>query len=82
MKRYQTNISGACCDRLQVHTKDKEFTHTKYIGDFTFHEGEDGEPVLNNEAAVFKHSGGKLYMYRGKDGDWIIGRIHHTSRET
>ena len=47
------------------------------MGDFTFKyvdDAEDGEPVVHNEAAVFSHTGGKLFLYRGKDGDWIIGR--------
>jgi len=66
---------GACCDRLQVHSKDKEFSHSKYIGDFKFHENEDGDPITNNEAAVFIHSEGKRFMYRGKDGDWMIGSV-------
>ena len=24
---------------------------------------------------MFAHSGGKLFMYRGKDGDWIVGSV-------
>ena len=46
---------------------------SKYIGDFKFHENEDGDPITNNEAAVFIHTEGKRFMYRGKDGDWMIG---------
>ena len=46
---------------------------SKYIGDFKFHESGEDEPVVNNDAAVFVHSKGKLFMYRGKDGDWLIG---------
>ena len=46
------------------------------MGDFSFKyvdDAEDGEPVVHNEAAVFTHAGGKVFLYRGKDGDWIIG---------
>ena len=50
-------------------------TFSKYIGDFKFHESGEGEPVVNNDAAVFVHSNGKLFLYRGKDGDWLIGIV-------
>ena len=36
----------------------------KYAGDFLFHETPEGDPVVCNEAAVFKHSSEKLFMYR------------------
>ena len=75
--------SGACCDKLQLHSKDKEFSHrcliqnrellknlirystidlSKYIGDFLFFmkEGEEEEPVIHNEAAVFRWESNKL----------------------
>ena len=68
-------FSGACCDKLQVHSKEKEaFSHSKYVGDFLFQETPEGEPVICNEAAVFKHNNGKLFLYRNKDGDWVVGK--------
>ena len=68
-------FSGACCDKLQVHSKEKEaFSHSKYVGDFLFQETPEGDPVICNEAAVFKHTNGKLFLYRNKDGDWVVGK--------
>ena len=68
-------FSGACCDKLQVHSKEKEaFSHSKYVGDFLFQETPEGDPVICNEAAVFKHNNGKLFLYRNKDGDWVVGK--------
>jgi hypothetical protein len=32
-----------------------------------------GDPVTCHEAAVFKSSSGKLFLYRSKHGDWVIG---------
>ena len=66
---------GACCDKLQVHSKEKEaFSHSKYVGDFILKETAEGEPVVCNEAAVFGHTNGKLFLYRNKDGDWVVGK--------
>ena len=66
---------GACCDKLQVHSKEKEaFSHSKYVGDFLFKETPEGDPVVCNEAAVFAHPNGKLFLYRNKDGDWVVGK--------
>ena len=42
-------------------------------------EGEEEEPVVHNEAAVFRHSGGKLSLYRSKDGDWIVGKSENVN---
>ena len=50
-------------------------TSSKYVGDFLFHETPEGDPVVCNEAAVFAHSKGKLFMYRNKDGDWVVGGV-------
>ena len=68
-------LTGACCDKLQVHSKEKEaFSHSKYVGDFLFQENPEGDPVVCNEAAVFAHTNGKLFLYRNKDGDWVVGK--------
>ena len=68
-------FTGACCDKLQVHSKEKEaFSHSKYVGDFLFKETPEGDPVVCNEAAVFAHANGKLFLYRNKDGDWCVGK--------
>ena len=38
-------FSGACCDKLQVHSKEKEaFSHSRYAGDFLFQETPEGDP--------------------------------------
>ena len=46
---------------------------SKYLGDFHLYENIEGDPVPCNEAAVFISTKGKLYIYRGKDGDWVVG---------
>ena len=46
---------------------------SKYIGDFHLYENIEGDPVSCNEAAVFISTKGKLYVYRSKDGDWVVG---------
>ena len=33
-----------------------------------------GEAVTCHEAAVFKPASGKLFLYRSKNGDWVVGR--------
>ena len=30
--------------------------------------------MVCNEAAVFAHTNGKLFLYRNKDGDWVVGK--------
>jgi len=64
---------GACCDNIQVHSSEKDFSHSKYLGDFTLHLNEHSDPVVVNEAAVFVQNKPKLYVYRSKDGDWLVG---------
>eukprot|EP00090_Calanus_glacialis_P004399 TRINITY_DN13275_c0_g1_i1.p1 TRINITY_DN13275_c0_g1~~TRINITY_DN13275_c0_g1_i1.p1 ORF type:complete len:128 (+),score=40.88 TRINITY_DN13275_c0_g1_i1:68-451(+) len=64
---------AACCDNIQVHSNTKDFSHSKYIGDFHLYENIEGDPVPCNEAAVFISTKGKLYVYRSKDGDWVVG---------
>ena len=50
------------------------FVSSKYLGDFHLYENEDGDTIACNEAAVFIGNKGKLYVYRSKDGDWVVGR--------
>merc|ERR1711956_78136 len=49
---------GACCE---------------YLEDFSMHMDEHGDNIVNNEAAVFISIKGKMYIYRSKDGDWVVG---------
>ena len=46
---------------------------SKYFGDFHLYENIEGDPISCNEAAVFISTKGKLYVYRSKDGDWVVG---------
>ena len=46
---------------------------SKYLGDFHLYENIEGDPISCNEAAVFISTKGKLYVYRSKDGDWVVG---------
>merc|ERR1711862_1030571 len=64
---------GACCENIQVHSDNAEFSHRKYLGDFSLHTDEHGDAIAVNEAAVFLNSKGKHYVYRNKDGDWLVG---------
>merc|ERR1711962_1346709 len=60
---------GACCENIQVHSSEKDFSHSKYLGDFTLHLNEHSDPVVVNEAAVFVQNKPKLYVYRSQDPD-------------
>jgi len=66
---------GACCENIQVHSSDPNFSHSKFLGTFTLHLDESGDAIANNEAAIFisTNSKPKLYVYRSKDGDWLVG---------
>merc|ERR1712130_748907 len=66
---------GACCENIQVHSSDPDFSHSKYVGTFQLHVDESGDAIANNEAAIFVSTNPKpkLYVYRSKDGDWVVG---------
>merc|ERR1712071_308053 len=66
---------GACCENISVHSTDKEFAFSKYTGDFSLQLDGQGEPTVCNEAAVFVHTKGKLFVYRSKDNDWVVGAV-------
>merc|ERR1712142_567419 len=65
---------AACCDNLQVHSRDQAFSHSKYTGDFHLLE-QEGELTTCNEAAVFTNDKGKLFIYRLNEGDWVVGTV-------
>merc|ERR1712013_440465 len=62
---------GACCENIQVHSTDPNFSHSKYLGTFTLHLDESGDAIANNDAAIFisTNSKPKLYVHRSQDPD-------------
>jgi len=71
----------ACCDHLAVHTRDQNHSHSECMQDFTTMTKANGDKVASHEAVVFTSSDKKLKLYRGKDGDWIVGKEIGKSRK-
>lgn len=68
-------MAGACCEHVAVYTHLKSHSHRDCLMEYNALTDSSGNPVTCHEAAVFKSASGKLFLYRSKHGDWVVGKV-------
>jgi len=72
----------ACCEHLGGHARNKDkHSHSECLVDYVRVMTPEGDNKACNEAAYFKARDSDIFLYRDKNGDWVIGKNLGKSRK-
>lgn len=64
---------AACCEHLMVKTTNPDLPNRHCLGFFDVYYDIEDEPLVTHGASVFINVKEKIFLYRTKFGNWVIG---------